>query len=363
MKILRVASDLYPSVVGGVGLHAHEMSKWQAKMGHDVTVYTSNIDGRPQQEQLDGYEVVRFKPIVKSLGNAIMPNMLPELLKNEKEFDVIHAHSHLFFSTNLCSLVRKIKSTPLVITNHGLISQTAPQWVQMLYLPTVAKWTYDAADRVICYTEEDKLMLEDLGVDHSKIAVIHNGIDTDLFSPGGKGKNKEWKQILWVGRFTPGKGVEYLIDAFKMLLDDFPEAKLVMVGRGPMREVIEEKTVGLSNVSIQDFVPNSELPNLYRDSDVFVLPSLYEGFPRTIMEAMACGVPIVCTDLPQFAEIVNDCGLVVPVGDSRGLASSIGEILSGESLSKRLGENGRKTAVKNYSWEDTVRKTINVYRD
>jgi len=364
MKILRVASDLYPSVVGGIGLHAHEMSRWQAKLGHDVTVFTSNVDGRPQQEYRDGYRIIRFKPISTAMGNAIMPTMLFKLLRERGNFDIIHAHSHLFFSTNLCALVRKLGSPPLVITNHGLISQTVPMWVHRIYLPTVARWTYEAADKVICYTEEDKSRLEDLGIDSDKIVVIHNGIDTELFTPREKEKNSN--QILWIGRFTPGKGVEYLIDAFSILVKDFPELRLVMVGKGPSRDAIKQKVANLGlngSVSIIDFVPNSELPDLYRASDVFVLPSLYEGVPRTILEAMACGVPVVCTELPQLVDIVRSCGLLVPARDVEALADAVARVICDEELAKKFGRSGRDKVVRHYSWEDTVRRTIGVYEN
>jgi len=364
MKILRVISDLYPSVVGGIGLHAHEMSKWQAKLGHDVTVFTSNVDGRPQQEYKDGYRIIRFKPVYTAKGNAIMLSMLSRLLRERRNFDIIHAHSHLYFSTNLCAFVRKLGSTPLVITNHGLLSQTAPMWLQRIYLPTLARWTYEVTDKVICYTEEDKSILEDLGVDSDKIVVIHNGIDHELFTPREKEKNSN--KILWIGRFTPGKGVEYLIDAFNFLVKDFPELRLVMVGRGPLRNVVEQKidSLGLKgSISIIDFIPNSEIPNIYRASDCFVLPSLNEGLPRTILEAMACGIPVVCTKLPQLVDIVRSCGLLVPSRDPESLADAVAKILSNERLAKRFGRNGRNKVVRKYTWKDTVIKTIRVFEE
>jgi glycosyltransferase involved in cell wall biosynthesis len=114
LKVLRVVSDLYPSVVGGIGLHAHEMSKGQVKYGCNVTVYTSKVEEEPTQEFIEGYKVVRFRPMVKIMGNPVNPTLLFKLIDTRTDFDIIHAHSHLFFSTNLCSLVRKIGSTPLV---------------------------------------------------------------------------------------------------------------------------------------------------------------------------------------------------------------------------------------------------------
>ncbi|MEA3357197.1 MAG: glycosyltransferase family 4 protein, partial [Patescibacteria group bacterium] len=263
-----------------------------------------------------------------------------------------------------CAFVRRIGSSPLVITNHGLKSQTVPMWLQKIYIPTVAKWTFKSADTIICYTEEEKTMLKQLGIDSDKIVVIHNGTDTNMFVPGGKEKNHT--HILWIGRFTPGKGVEYLIDAFNTLIKDCPDVKLNMIGKGPLKEEIEQKIQDLDlcgSINIKEFVPNSDLPETYQSSDVFVLPSLDEGVPRTILEAMACGVPVVCTELPQLVKIVKGCGFVVPLRDSQAIAESIIKVISNRKMAHEFGETGRAKVVEKYSWVDTVKKTVRLYEE
>lgn len=362
LKILRVVPDLYPSVVGGLGIHAHEMSKEQAKLGHEVTVYTCRENLSPEYELIYGYNIHRFKPIVKILGNSIIPSMFFSLLKDKSNYDVIHAHSHLYFSTNLCAVLRNISSSPLIITNHGLNSQTAPSWLQDLYTRTGAKLTFVAADKIICYTETEKRKLNNLGIRSQKISVIHNGIDTDLFVPTKKYSDK--KNLLWIGRYVEGKGIRYLIDAFKILTARFHGLSLTMVGKGPEKNRIIQKIIDLKlekSIIIKDFVPNSKIVDLYQSSSVFVLPSLEEGVPRTILEAMSCGIPVVCSRLPQLVDIVEGCGFLVPVKDPQALADGISELLSNASLAKRFGENGRERVIENYSWKDTVQETILLY--
>jgi glycosyltransferase involved in cell wall biosynthesis len=365
MKILRVVSDLYPSVVGGIGMHAHEMSKLQAKLGHDITVYTANKGNEPREDFRDGYKIIRLKNDLKLMGNSISFRLFRELFKIRNDFDIVHAHSHLFFSTNLCALVRKLGSPPLVITTHGgLISQTVPMWVHKIYIPTIAKWTFKSADKIICYTDEEIAGLTELGIEPHKIAIIHNGIDTKIFSSFIKEVNAN--QILWIGRFVPGKGVEYLIEAFDILIKKYPDLKLIMIGRGPLKGNIEQmiRDLNLSkNIIMKEFVPNSELPEIYQSSDVFVLPSLNEGIPRTILEAMACGIPVVCTELPQLVDVVEGCGLLVPVKDSQALAEGISRIVSDRGMAQKFGKNGRVKVVENYSWEDTVKKTVQLYEE
>ncbi|MCE5338475.1 MAG: glycosyltransferase family 4 protein [Methanomicrobiaceae archaeon] len=363
VKILRVASVLYPSSVGGVELHAHEMSRLQAQAGHDVTVLTYRADsGQSFSDDRDGYHIIRANASLRIFGNTISFSQLFSLLKHWNSYDVVHAHSHLFFSTVLCALARKFRSTPLVVTNHGLVSQTAPGWLQRLYLPTVGKRVFRTADAIICYTETERDQVVDLGVSPEKIHVIHNGIDTSVFAPSTSSSPK--KQILWIGRFTPGKGVEYLLNGFQAFAQEFPDYTLVMVGRGPLNDDFTKMIQGMGleeKVVLKDFVPNKDLPDLYRESPLFVLPSLEEGVPRTILEAMACGRPVVCTALPQLVNIVSGCGVLVPTRDAVAVADALSTLVSDPAFARNLGQSARARIVSQYSWDDTVTRTLDLY--
>jgi len=363
MKILRVISNLYPWAVGGIGVHGHEMSCLQAQKGHDVTVITCrNNSSQPSSEFKDGYTIIRVNVPFRLFGNSIAFSYLYSLLKWWDSYDIVHAHSHLFFSTVLCTLARKFRSAPLVVTNHGLVSQTAPGWLQQLYLPTVGKWVFKTADAIICYTKVEKDQVIGLGVSPDKIHVIHNGIDTDTFALSISSPPK--KQILWIGRFTPGKGVEYLLRGFGSFSREFPDYILVMVGRGPLKDdairMIREMDLE-DKVVLRDFIPNRELPSLYQESALFVLPSLEEGVPRTILEAMACGKPVVCTALPQLVDIVSGCGMLIPTRDAEAVAEALSALVSDPSLVRNLGESARARVVSQYSWDDTVAKTLDLY--
>ncbi len=315
-----------------------------------------------QFESRDGYRIIRLRPLSSPLGNAMLPTIVLNLASRGDNYDLIHAHSHLSLSTNICAAFRRVHSPPLIITNHGLISQTAPMGLQNLYLPTVAKWTFRSADGIICYTENEKAEMVKMGVSDQKISVIHNGIDTRLFRPGPI--DHQSKTLLWIGRYTPGKGVEYLIDAFALFKKDHADFSLMMIGRGPNKDAILERIrkLGLTDsVIIRDFVPNSELPEVYRNARAFVLPSLEEGVPRSILEAMACGVPVVCTNLPQLVSIVSGAGRLIPPRDSRSIADQLSQIIANEGLSLRLGKVGIERVRAHYSWDDTVRRTLELY--
>lgn len=364
MNILRVSSDLYPNVTGGIGIHVHEMSRVQAQYGHKVTVITSRIEPENKLHSVENYTIIYFNNSFRIFGNSISFNYLFKLMKRRNNYDLIHAHSHLFFTTNVCAALRRVDSAPLIITNHGLISQTAPLWIQRIFIPTIGKWTFKAADKIISYTNHEKEELIKLGIDPKKIAVIHNGIDTEVFIPNND--RSRGNNILWIGRYTPGKGIRFLIDAFALIVQCHPDAHLLMIGDGPQMEEIQQKIqkLGLfAHITQKTFILNEDLPALYQSSDVFVLPSLSEGVPRTILESMACGIPVVCTDLPQLVDLVKGAGLLVPARDPEAIASAIIKIIKNPDYAAKLGKTGTERIVKYYSWNDTVEKTLLLYKE
>ncbi|MFC7135323.1 MULTISPECIES: glycosyltransferase family 4 protein [Salinibaculum] len=365
LRILRVSSDTYPEVTGGLGLHVHLMSKRQAERGHEVTVLTSDHGAHdlPRRERREGYRIQRHRELVNICGNSIPPGLVRMIYNASDQYDIIHAHSHLFFSTNVAAALSYVDDTPLVITNHGVRSQVAPEWIQRVYLPTVARFTLNAADRVLCYTDTDRQRIRELGVD-SATAVISNGVNCSRFRPMAVNANSS--QLLYVGRLTEGKGVDVLIKAFSQIASVIPEATLLLVGGGTketeLKALAAEEGVA-QQVSFTGVVPNEQLPKLYNESAVFVLPSFNEGFPRTVIEAMACGTPIVVTDLEQLRSVVPDVGRTVPTDDPTTLANAVVELLSDDGLRQQLGETARDLAVSRYSWETTVEKTIEEYYD
>ena len=361
MKILRIVSDLYPHVVGGLGLHAHEISRWQTEHGHHVKVLS--IKGSNNNGFKRTYEVEEYRSVVRPRGNAIAPTMLSAILRDQRGYDIVHAHSQLFFTTNMAALSRRMGTTPLVITNHGMVSTNVPGWIQMMYTP-FARWTVESADRIICYTKEDAQAIMALGADEDHITIIRNGIDVNLFTPGPEGPN-EIIQIVWSGRFVPGKAVDILVDAFAIAAREIKELRLLLVGDGPQKEQIERQIARLNledRVRIIPYVPNKEMPQVYRNSNIFMLTSHYEGVPRTVLESMSCGLPVICTDLPQLRPIVGDCGCLVNDSSTKEFAEAILRLAADHRERRRMGAKARDMVANNYSWDSAMEKTIELYK-
>lgn len=358
MQILRVAQKVYPDVKGGGPYHVHAMSRDQAAMGHDVTVLTvaANADrARPHIEERDGYTVVRYPASAKPLGNAVSAGVA-QFLRRAGEYDIVHAHSHLYFSTNLAALTRRLSGTPLAITNHGLYSQTAPKWVFDGYLRTVGRWTFDSADVAFCYTDEDRDRLRELGIS-APVAVVSNGIDTSRFTPDGRRDNRVVGDpaLLFVGRLVDGKRPGDALAAFERFRERSPEAGLTICGDGSLREELVQtvRQCDLTDaVQFLGHVSYEEMPTVYRGADALLLPSEAEGLPRTVLEAMATGVPVVTSALDQLVSLVGGGGKTVPVGDVDGFADAL------ERVTTTPDAYAPRTVVEDgYDWETTVERT------
>ena len=361
MRILRVAQKSYPDVNGGGAYHVHAMSRDQAAMGHDVTVLTVRRDPElPHLEERDGYTVVRYDPTASPLGNDLSVGVA-RYLHDARGFDVVHAHSHLYFSTNLAALKRRLGETPLAITNHGLYSQTAPERVFEWYLKTVGRWTFEQADVAFCYTDVGGRQLREFGV-RTPIEVVPNGIDTERFRPEGPESDlleSSGPIVLFVGRLVEGKRPQDALAAVERVRETYPDVTLYFCGEGPLRDRLEERAgdrLG-DGVEFLGHLPYEEMPRVYRSADVLVLPSRTEGVPRTGLEAMASNVRVVCSDLEQVAAIVGDGGSVAPVGDVEAFADGIETQLS-RSSARSDGGPGPE-----YDWRSTVERTTSVLRE
>jgi glycosyltransferase involved in cell wall biosynthesis len=339
------------------------MSRDQAAMGHDVTLLT--VGDGPRREFRDGYEVLRYPSRMSALGNDIAPGVAWYLARHGSEYDVVHAHSHLYFSTNLAAAFRRLSDTPLAITNHGLFSQNAPEEVFHWYLKTIGRWTFDSADVVFCYTEADRERLREYGVT-TDVAVVPNGIDTERFTPEGEVHEAmpDGPTVLFVGRLVEGKRPGDALEAFVGVLDEHPDASMVFVGEGPLREELERRAESLEvarSVRFLGHLEYDEMPSVYRGADVLVLPSRAEGLPRTVLEAMASGVVPVTSDLAQVRGVVEGFGVTVDVADTQALADGISRFLDPTEFAGGT-PLGVQRIRSEYDWSRTALRTTEQLR-
>jgi glycosyltransferase involved in cell wall biosynthesis len=203
-----------------------------------------------------------------------------------------------------------------------------------------------------------------------RISVIPVGIDINLFRPMDKGLmrerygfEKDEGIILFIGRFSQEKGLDLLLEAFADLKGTVPSSRLVLLGSGPEKAKLEQSITrgGIKDVVFMEPVPHDKIPELINCADVFVLCSMYEGMPTVVLEALACGVPVVATD-------VGDVCLVVKNGETGYLVKERGSSLIAEGLMEVM-DRGRDSyssrcveAAGTYSWDNVTEKILNMYR-
>jgi len=207
-----------------------------------------------------------------------------------------------------------------------------------------------------------------------KVQIVYNGVDTEKFSPGSVQDDVRKKFLIGskdmligtVTRLSPEKGFDHLISAIRDVVDVYHGVKVLIVGKGDERYrfYLQAKVDELKlspHIILAGF--NEDIPQILRCIDIFCLPSLYEGFSRSILEAMACGVPVVATRVGGNVEIIQDGvnGLLVPPGSPEKLASAIRKLLKDRETARKMGLEGRRLVEENYSIEKNVRKIEKLY--
>lgn len=263
---------------------------------------------------------------------------------------------------NVPLLVVTLENRPLKEKLGAVVS-----WLLCIALRPV----FNRARLIICVNEGAKrnvLSVGPYGGKTRKMMYGTWGVDLGEFSPQRDGREPDWGTwplLLFVGRLHPEKGVFDLLEAFAIVKNRFPAAKLVLVGDGPARTQIEQFALkrGLtSSIVLTGLVKNRDLPAYFRAADVFVAPSITtrkweEQVGMANIQAMACGVPIVSTRSGAIPEYVPDgvAGILVPERNPQALAGAILSLLENTDLRRRIGETGRAYAVAHYDARKNVR--------
>lgn len=366
-SVCRVTQTIFPDIVGGMPIQVHEMSQAQARAGLRVEVHTVDY-GKPQEARLEEdllYTIRRHRrwlmpwDIIGTAGNPFAPSLFAATLRSDAQ--VVHCHSHLFFPSFLGGMAARIRGKPLVVTVHGVraVRDRVSNTLQELWMRSLARLLFRAADRIICLTRPDAEEIRQYGADPRKIAVLSNGFDASRFSPSDAPRER---RVVWTGRFVEEKGLLYLIEAWERVHAAFPQHRLVLVGDGPQRAAVEE-AIRLrrlqGSIEILGRRRQDEIAAELRRAELFVLPSIQEGFPKSLLEAMACGTPVVTTT--SLAEIVGPAGRTVPVREADALAATIIAILRDPADRRRMGELAALHAREHFSWETLEAKIAQTY--
>ncbi|MFC1885083.1 glycosyltransferase family 4 protein, partial [Thermodesulfobacteriota bacterium] len=194
------------------------------------------------------------------------------------------------------------------------------------------------------------------------IKTIPNGVDTVLYSPVDRDTKKERCRALFVGRLTYQKGLDVLIDALKSMAVNV-RPQLTIAGDGNDRLKLERRVreFGLEDdVHFTGWYDRSKIPDLYKNADIFLLPSRHEGMSNALLEAMASGLPVIATQIAGNEELVshNETGLLVKVEDVPALSEAMKRLVSDSALRKKMGAAGREMIITRYSWKRVAKEYL-----
>jgi glycosyltransferase involved in cell wall biosynthesis len=229
------------------------------------------------------------------------------------------------------------------------------------------QWTYRSVDAAIAGTEEAAGVLTEKGYQGRVDVIPQFGVDAERFTPGESADGPPWT-IGYVGRLVEQKGLMTLLDAAARLDCDW---RLELIGSGPFRIDMEARAAELGvaeRLLFREQVPSGEVPAALRGLHALVLPSFTrsfwkEQFGRALVEAMACGIPVIGSDSGEIPRVIGDAGLVTPEGDVDALASALQRLISDDALRADLAQRGRARVLERFTHERIAERTVELYRE
>lgn len=381
---------------GGMNVYVLELAKALSKKGHFVDIFTRSQDSRNEEvvQVNSNLRVIHIpagpqKPISKKEILPFIDEFKENVLKFSNQqnvsYEILHCHYYL---SGLIGLKLKIKlKIPMTTTFHtlalrkNLVARSEEEMESKIRIDAEFLLCKES-DIIISSSEAGGVYLEYFyDCDKEKIKSAPPGVDAETFHPISKKEAKDKikittneKIILFVGRIEPLKGIDALIYAMKVLVKKHPTVplKLIVVGGekekdSPSREELsklEELTEVLKIPNKVNFVgkkSQEELPYYYNSAEVVVMPSHYESFGMAVLEAMACGIPVITSNVSGVANIIDDDSLITTVSNPLLLASQIEPLLINSQLHAKISKAVQHDAC-GYTWQNTALKTEEIYK-
>jgi D-inositol-3-phosphate glycosyltransferase len=387
---------------GGMNVYVRDLSRELARRGHRVDVYTRSQNPdipRISQGLGPGARVIHLpagpeQPYDKHRVYDHLPQFVEGALAQAVADDVQYQilHSHYWLSGAAARELRRHWGTPIVHMFHTLgrmkniVAQKRPQEQETGRRIAVETDIVNFADALVAATPAEENQLTQLyGADGDRIHVISPGVDIDRFHPIPAAHAKErieicpeHRMILFVGRIEPLKGIDHLLQAIARVVERRPELReglCVPIIGGAVDRIHEEdemvrlrelrEALGIGDVvTFQGSRNQDTLQYYYSAAEMVVMPSDYESFGMVALEAMACGTPVIASDVGGLAFLVKDgrTGYRVPAGDTEALADRISHLLTDELSRRRIGQRAACWA-ESYAWPNIADRIEGVYRE
>ena len=370
-RIITVVNNIFPPEIGGPATYASEILKRLNDRGHQVKVVTLS-EGVRATANVHVVQRNKLKIIGFFYTYLIL---LRDIMKLSKDCNVIYTLSPSF--TGFVTLIAaNLLCKSIVLRFVGDVAwelafrsrQTEKNLEDFLQSPEggrnvkmlviLQRFIFKKVDKIIVPSRflED-ILINYYHVNNAKIRVIYNSVDLEVCKGvSSESSRASGKRIITVGRIIRHKRIDGIIKTIKTLAEEFPDTSLFIVGEGPERERLEKLSKELNIQKKVEFLgkrSHDEAIRLIKESNIFVLNSIYEGLPHVVIEAMACRTPVIATNAGGTNEVVkdNETGLLVLPNNNAELKQKIIQLLRDEGLRKRLVEHAYKSVEEKSTWE------------
>ncbi len=379
-KLCIVTHTFLPHV-GGIEKVVNEQSKRLLRRNFQPMVVTNRI-GTTKHYVIDGVNVECYESLNTGFRLGI-PYSIPTVpsfevfLKAVKSSKIVHAHGHPYLTSLIAAKLAKRYDKPFVLTQHNTFIEYDNIFdkIERLNDLMVGKETLKEADKIITVSSATKDYVLSLGAKPAKVKVMYNGVDLQRFRPLA-GKREEMRRKLGipqsaivavtVRRLVYKNGIDTLIECANIAVKKNPNIIFLAVGKGPDQNNVQIRAQQLgieNNFKLTGFVADADLPLYYNAADFFVLPSKSgEGLPLVTLEAMACGLPVIATNVGGISEILmDDWGRLVPPNEPELLAKAVLEFAAIDFSSRRL--ELRSVMEEKFSWDKNVESLVEIYEE
>ena len=370
MHICMLTSE-FPPNCAGIGNYVYNLSQKLVELGHNITVITRGAWVKAKIENINGIKIYRVRfiptyPVHVRLHGIFVNNLLKSI---GNEFDVIHSHSPLV-PVPRCNI-------PHVLTLHICTKQEAKNLTEIKDLYSLSRHMFyriTLQDEINSIKSACKVTTQGLGlandlleygINPNKITPIGIGVDPNILTPK---YDRQELRILYTGRLVFVKGLITLIKSAQYICQEYPNVLFTILGDGYLRPRLQKMVRQLNlenNFSFLGFIPRSQLIKHYQNDTIYTAPSYYDALPTAILEAMACGMPIVSTNIPAIREAIVDgeSGFLVPPREPKFLADSILKLLADKALRRKMGQAARERVEKQFTWDIVAEKALAVYNE
>jgi glycosyltransferase involved in cell wall biosynthesis len=363
----------FPPAIGGMEEHVYQISLELSRRGHKLSVITSNeIDGRAsavQEENMHGIHVYRHPLFMPKVMREywLIPGVFKSLKKTEA--DVFHVHGYRCLSSFTAISLAHFKHTPILFTPHGIYppKSFSNTLIKLSFDRTLGRLMLCSADRTIALSEHNRRLLLQMGASADKIVIVPNGVNVETYrnlqrnAKVLKELDSQGPILIYVGRLDWNKRVEKIVESMPKILKNFPSAKLVVIGPDYANCSVALLDLGRKlgverSLVMTGKVSAERLLELYSVADVFIMPSSYEGFGLSMLEAMICRIPVIVSPAGGPGDIlshgVNSWFLEHATPEE--ISESVLSVLANRQLREKIVKNAFELIKARYTWEKVV---------